>query len=49
MALIDVLIGYMRNHDFQDLPQEFVDASNGAVTTPGELLRLVSGADSEVH
>jgi hypothetical protein len=37
MALIDILIAYMRSDDVQ----EFVDVSSDTTTTPGELLRLI--------
>jgi hypothetical protein len=46
MALVDVLIAYVRN---LELPQIFIDQADDVTTTSGELLRLVSGADSEVH
>ena len=37
MALVDILIAYMRSDDVQ----EFVDVAADVTTTPGELLRLV--------
>ena len=44
MALIDVLICYVRLHD---QPQEFLDVSKDHTTTSGELLRLVSEAGTQ--
>lgn len=44
MALIDVLIGYVR---LNDQPQEFLDVSHDVTTTSGELLRLVSEAGTQ--
>lgn len=40
MALVDILIAYMRN---TEEPQEFVNCSEdpATITTPGELLRLL--------
>lgn len=37
MALVDILIAYIRSDDVQ----QFVDVANDITTTPGELLRLV--------
>lgn len=37
MALVDILIAYMRGDDVQ----EFVDVTTNTTTTPGELLRLI--------
>jgi hypothetical protein len=36
MALVDILIAYMRSDDVQ----EFVDVANDVTTTPGDLLRI---------
>lgn len=36
MALVDILIAYMRTSDVQ----EFVDVSTDTTTTPGDLLRI---------
>jgi len=37
MALVDILIAYVRSDDVQ----EFVDVANDVTTTTGELLRLI--------
>jgi isopropylmalate/homocitrate/citramalate synthase len=37
MALVDILIAYIRSDDVQ----EFIDVANDVTTTPGELLRIV--------
>ena len=37
MALVDILIAYMRSNDVQ----EFVDVLTDTTTTPGDLLRIV--------
>lgn len=37
MALVDILIAYVRSDDVQ----QFVDVANDVTTTTGELLRLI--------
>jgi hypothetical protein len=37
MALVDILVAYMRT----DEAQEFVDVIEDVTTTPGDLLRIV--------
>ena len=37
MALVDILIAYMRSGDVQ----EFVDVTTDTTTTPGDILRIV--------
>ena len=41
MALIDMLIEYVRTPDHTE---QFINVSTDEVTTPGELLRLISEA-----